>query len=49
MSYLKFVDVVVRFVIGYSVILGGVLDKVIDEEDLEYKDFLRLKYIEGYY
>ncbi|XP_019094735.1 PREDICTED: probable beta-1,3-galactosyltransferase 8 isoform X2 [Camelina sativa] len=38
-----------RFVIGHSATPGGVLDKAIDEEDSEHKDFLRLKHIEGYH
>ncbi|KAF3607951.1 hypothetical protein DY000_02048750, partial [Brassica cretica] len=41
--------IVVRFVIGHSATPGGVLDKAIDEEDSEHKDFLRLKHIEGYH
>lgn len=40
---------VFRFVIGHSATPGGVLDKAIDEEDSEHKDFLRLKHIEGYH
>ncbi|XP_019052710.1 PREDICTED: probable beta-1,3-galactosyltransferase 8 [Nelumbo nucifera] len=40
---------VIRFVIGHSATPGGVLDKAIDAEDAEYKDFLRLKHVEGYH
>ncbi|XP_017216855.1 probable beta-1,3-galactosyltransferase 8 isoform X3 [Daucus carota subsp. sativus] len=39
----------IRFVIGHSVTPGGVLDRAVDEEEAEYKDFLRLKHVEGYH
>lgn len=41
--------IVVRFVIGHSAIPGGVLERAIDSEDAQYKDFLRLDHIEGYH
>ncbi|THU68806.1 hypothetical protein C4D60_Mb08t07730 [Musa balbisiana] len=41
--------VVVRFVIGRSATPGGALDRAIDEEDAETKDFLRLEHLEGYH
>ncbi|PHT68508.1 putative beta-1,3-galactosyltransferase 6 [Capsicum annuum] len=41
--------IVVRFVIGHSAIPGGVLERAIDREDAQYKDFLRLDHIEGYH
>lgn len=41
--------VVVRFVIGHSATPGGVLDRAIDAEEAEHKDFLRLKHVEGYH
>lgn len=39
----------IRFVIGHSATPGGVLDKSIDAEEAEYKDFLRLNHVEGYH
>ncbi|KAI4343172.1 hypothetical protein MLD38_027706 [Melastoma candidum] len=41
--------IVIRFVIGHSASPGGVLDRAIDGEDEEHKDFLRLNHIEGYH
>ncbi|KAF3440947.1 hypothetical protein FNV43_RR19233 [Rhamnella rubrinervis] len=41
--------IVIRFVIGHSATLGGVLDKAIDAEEKEHNDFLRLNHIEGYH
>ncbi|MCD9558478.1 hypothetical protein HAX54_015865 [Datura stramonium] len=41
--------IVVRFVIGHSATPGGVLDRAIDSEDAQYKDFLRLDHVEGYH
>ncbi|KMT19945.1 hypothetical protein BVRB_1g009910 [Beta vulgaris subsp. vulgaris] len=41
--------IVIRFVIGHSATPGGVLDKSIDAEEAEYKDFLRLNHVEGYH
>ncbi|WRX30074.1 Glycosyl transferase [Theobroma cacao] len=41
--------IVIRFVIGHSATPGGVLDKALDREEAEHKDFLRLKHVEGYH
>lgn len=41
--------VVVRFVIGHSATSGGAVDRAVDEEDAETKDFLRLDHLEGYH
>ncbi|XP_049380063.1 probable beta-1,3-galactosyltransferase 8 [Solanum stenotomum] len=41
--------IVIRFVIGRSATQGGVLDRAIDSEEAQYKDFLRLDHIEGYH
>ncbi|XP_072991701.1 probable beta-1,3-galactosyltransferase 8 isoform X2 [Typha latifolia] len=41
--------IVIRFVIGHSATPGGVLDRAIDAEDGETKDFLRLDHVEGYH
>ncbi|KAG8378569.1 hypothetical protein BUALT_Bualt08G0150500 [Buddleja alternifolia] len=41
--------VVIRFVIGQSATGGGVLDRAIDAEDAEHRDFLRLNHVEGYH
>ncbi|KAA8521121.1 hypothetical protein F0562_011726 [Nyssa sinensis] len=41
--------IIIRFVIGHSATPGGVLDRTIDAEDAENKDFLRLKHVEGYH
>ncbi|XAR54284.1 Galactosylxylosylprotein 3-beta-galactosyltransferase [Bertholletia excelsa] len=41
--------VVIRFVIGHSASPGGALDRAIDAEEAENKDFLRLKHVEGYH
>ena len=41
--------VIIRFVIGHSATPGGVLDRAIDAEDEENKDFLRLNHVEGYH
>lgn len=35
--------------IGHSATPGGVLDRAIDDEEAEYKDFLRLNHVEGYH
>ncbi|XP_060174340.1 probable beta-1,3-galactosyltransferase 8 [Lycium barbarum] len=40
--------IVIRFVMGHSATPGGVLDRAIDSEDAQYKDFLRLDHVEGY-
>ncbi|TKY68035.1 beta-1,3-galactosyltransferase 8 [Spatholobus suberectus] len=41
--------IVTRFVIGHSTTPGGILDKAIDAEEAEHKDFLRLNHVEGYH
>ncbi|KAL8064690.1 hypothetical protein ABFX02_01G107500 [Erythranthe guttata] len=41
--------IVIRFVIGHSATPGGVLDRAIDAEEAEHKDFLRLNHVEGYH
>ncbi|KAK8964953.1 putative beta-1,3-galactosyltransferase 8 [Platanthera guangdongensis] len=41
--------IVMRFVIGHSATRGGVLDRAIDAEEAETKDFLRLEHAEGYH
>ncbi|XP_039056682.1 beta-1,6-galactosyltransferase GALT31A-like [Hibiscus syriacus] len=41
--------IVMRFVIGHSATPGGVLDRAIDAEEEQHKDFLRLNHIEGYH
>ncbi|KAI3464241.1 hypothetical protein Pfo_020904 [Paulownia fortunei] len=41
--------VVMRFVIGHSATPGGVLDRAIEAEDAEHRDFLRLNHVEGYH
>ncbi|KAI3756297.1 hypothetical protein L1987_56117 [Smallanthus sonchifolius] len=41
--------IIIRFVIGHSATQGGLLDRAIDVEDEEHKDFLRLNHIEGYH
>ncbi|CAN8312889.1 unnamed protein product [Cochlearia groenlandica] len=41
--------IVVKFMIGHSATPNSVLDKEIDAEDAQYKDFFRLDHVEGYY
>ncbi|KAI4303589.1 hypothetical protein MLD38_039198 [Melastoma candidum] len=41
--------IIIRFVIGHSASPGVGLDRAIDGEDEEHKDFLRLNHIEGYH
>ncbi|KAF8086470.1 hypothetical protein N665_0624s0011 [Sinapis alba] len=41
--------IVVKFMIGYSATPHSILDKEIDSEDAQYKDFFRLDHVEGYY
>ncbi|EYU19437.1 hypothetical protein ABFS82_01G106800 [Erythranthe guttata] len=41
--------IVIRFVIGHSATPGGVLDRALDAEEAEHKDFLRLNHVEGYH
>lgn len=41
--------IIMRFVIGHSASAGGVLDRAIEAEDEQHKDFFRLNHIEGYH
>ncbi|XP_059662119.1 beta-1,6-galactosyltransferase GALT31A [Cornus florida] len=41
--------IIIRFVIGHSATPGGILDRSIEAEDEQHKDFLRLNHIEGYH
>ncbi|KAF6159620.1 hypothetical protein GIB67_034582 [Kingdonia uniflora] len=41
--------IVIRFVIGHSATTGGVLDRAIDAEEKQHRDFLRLNHVEGYH
>ncbi|CAN6976642.1 hypothetical protein BRARA_I03352 [Brassica rapa] len=41
--------IVVKFMIGHSATPHSILDKEIDSEDAQYKDFFRLDHVEGYY
>ncbi|VVA24708.1 PREDICTED: beta-1 [Prunus dulcis] len=41
--------IVIRFVIGQSAKPGGMLDRAIEAEEAEHKDFLRLNHVEGYH
>ncbi|MFS7925835.1 putative galactosylxylosylprotein 3-beta-galactosyltransferase [Helianthus anomalus] len=41
--------IVVRFIIGHSVTSKSILDRAIDSEDSQHKDFLRLEHVEGYH
>nr|XP_043627358.1 beta-1,3-galactosyltransferase 7-like [Erigeron canadensis] len=41
--------IVVRFIIGHSVTSKSILDRAIDSEESQHKDFLRLKHVEGYH
>ncbi|CAL9214597.1 unnamed protein product [Arabidopsis halleri] len=40
--------IIVRFVIGHSVLSSGILDKAIEAEEKTHGDFLRLEHTEGY-
>ncbi|CAA0816060.1 Probable beta-1-3-galactosyltransferase 2 [Striga hermonthica] len=40
--------IVVRFVIGHSATLGGILDRAIEAEDKKHGDIMRLDHVEGY-
>ncbi|KAA8524635.1 hypothetical protein F0562_011058 [Nyssa sinensis] len=40
--------IIIRFVIGHSATLGGILDRAIEAEDKKHGDFLRLDHVEGY-
>ncbi|CAL5417335.1 unnamed protein product [Camellia sinensis] len=41
--------IIIRFMIGHSATLNSILDRAIDSEDDQHKDFLRLEHIEGYH
>ncbi|XP_022131318.1 beta-1,3-galactosyltransferase 7-like isoform X2 [Momordica charantia] len=41
--------IVIRFMIGHSAKSNSILDRAIDSEDAQHKDFLRLEHIEGYH
>ncbi|KVH91266.1 Glycosyl transferase, family 31 [Cynara cardunculus var. scolymus] len=41
--------IVVRFIIGHSVTSKSILDRAIDSEESQHKDFLRLEHVEGYH
>ncbi|KAJ8763800.1 hypothetical protein K2173_003582 [Erythroxylum novogranatense] len=41
--------IIIRFVIGHSASPGGVLDRSINAEEEQHKDFIRLNHIEGYH
>ncbi|GMI82882.1 hypothetical protein like AT1G77810 [Hibiscus trionum] len=41
--------IVIRFMIGHSATSNSILDRAIDSEDAEHKDFLRLEHVEGYH
>ncbi|KVH91257.1 Glycosyl transferase, family 31 [Cynara cardunculus var. scolymus] len=41
--------IVVRFIIGHSVTSKSILDRVIDSEESQHMDFLRLEHVEGYH
>lgn len=41
--------IVVRFMIGHSATSHGILDRAIDSEEAQHKDFIRLDHVEGYH
>ncbi|KAK1306907.1 putative beta-1,3-galactosyltransferase 6 [Acorus calamus] len=41
--------IIMRFVIGHSATSGGILDRALDAEDEQHRDFLRLNHVEGYH
>jgi hypothetical protein len=41
--------IVIRFTIGHSATSNSILDKAIDSEDAQHRDFLRLDHVEGYH
>ncbi|XP_060967100.1 beta-1,3-galactosyltransferase 7-like isoform X2 [Cannabis sativa] len=41
--------IVIRFTIGHSATSNSILDRAIDSEEAQHKDFLRLEHIEGYH
>lgn len=40
--------IIIRFVIGHSATVGGILDRAIEAEDKKHGDFMRLDHVEGY-
>uniref|UniRef100_A0A7N0RGQ4 Hexosyltransferase n=2 Tax=Kalanchoe fedtschenkoi TaxID=63787 RepID=A0A7N0RGQ4_KALFE len=42
-------SIVIRFMIGRSMTPNSILDRAIDSEDAQHKDFLRLDHVEGYH
>ncbi|KAK2442322.1 Beta-1,3-galactosyltransferase 7 [Trifolium repens] len=41
--------IVIRFMIGHSATSNSILDRAIDSEEAQHKDFLRLQHVEGYH
>ncbi|KAL7155983.1 hypothetical protein ABFS83_03G112600 [Erythranthe nasuta] len=41
--------IVVRFMIGHSATSNSILDRALDSEEAQHKDFLRLDHVEGYH
>ncbi|KAM0016117.1 putative galactosylxylosylprotein 3-beta-galactosyltransferase [Helianthus debilis subsp. tardiflorus] len=41
--------IVVRFMIGHSATSNSILDRAIDSEEAQHKDFFRLEHLEGYH
>lgn len=41
--------IIIRFMIGHSATANSILDRAIDAEDAQHKDFLRLEHVEGYH
>ncbi|CAL5334110.1 unnamed protein product [Camellia sinensis] len=41
--------IIIRFMIGHSATSNSILDRAIDSEDSQHKDFLRLQHVEGYH
>ncbi|KAL3641793.1 Beta-1,3-galactosyltransferase 7 [Castilleja foliolosa] len=41
--------IVVRFMIGHSATSNSILDRALDSEEAQHKDFLRLAHVEGYH
>ncbi|XP_073062957.1 beta-1,3-galactosyltransferase 7-like isoform X7 [Primulina eburnea] len=41
--------IVVRFMIGHSATSNSILDRALDLEEAQHKDFLRLEHVEGYH
>ncbi|RDX71762.1 Beta-1,3-galactosyltransferase 7, partial [Mucuna pruriens] len=41
--------IVIRFMIGHSATSNSILDRAIDSEEAQHKDFLRLEHVEGYH